>query len=282
MAGDLTPLSRRLLAVVVVLSVTLIGVVLQAWRSGDEDATLNPVAEAAETTKAIAGLKIAIDGRITSSALPGGAVLVGEGEADGHTHRTRIEMTLKGPGLQTVEVEQVASPEAFYLRTYPSPAFLGDKHWVVVRPGEEVPTESRASSTGDMLGMLRACSDEVETLGRIRVRGTMTTAYRAHVDLGDYADYLGEHEPQALKAFEAERETSLGDPEMTVWIDGKGYVRRIRETQRTKLGDSGATGTIDVQVELFDFDTPQHVDVPAAGDTYDMTEQVRAHLSLAA
>ena len=109
-------------------------------------------------------------------------------------------------------------------------------------------------------------------VGEEAVGGVSTTHYSATVDLRRFA---------ALEPDEKTRESlqraigmsGVSSYPVDVWIDGKGYLRRMRATIVEAPPDApGTISTMSVTEELSDFDAPAQVSLPPAADVADIDE----------
>src|SRR5690348_16865407 len=108
METELTPLSRRLLVVVAILSVALIGVVLQAWTQGDDETSFNPIARAAQRTQGISGMRFDITGNVVYPGAPTAGLFDGSGVYDGSNERLEEEATVEFPGRGSFEIDAIS------------------------------------------------------------------------------------------------------------------------------------------------------------------------------
>jgi hypothetical protein len=268
-APELTELSRRLLAVAALLGVVLIGVVAQSWLSGGEDTQFNPIAQAAEKTQGIQGMKIAVTGNATGEALSTAMLISGEGEFDGGSGLTNLDVRYEVPGRGAYEMEFITGDHRTYMR---SDVFEGTlppgKAWV----SEVEPAGAGGGDAESMFEMLGVSNDDFESLGQIKVRGKMTKAYRATVDRDAYADVLrDEGDGAGADEYEQLYDSSASKPEVTVWVDARGCLRRLRTTGPLLTG-TGLPITMDLQLEFYDFGTDPEIELPAADEVIEMAD----------
>ena len=82
-----------------------------------------------------------------------------------------------------------------------------------------------------MLDVLRAASDEIETVGSEDLDGVSTTHYRAQVDLAEYAK-LGLAKGADTKSMldDVLKQSGLASMPVDVWLDDAGLVRKVEMT----------------------------------------------------
>jgi hypothetical protein len=283
--ATLDPLSRRLLKVAAGLSALLILVVAFAWLHGSDEASLNPIAEAAARTQEQPGSRIAMRGIYT---MPTGQSMTmhGSGLYNARTGRSRLAMELTVPGLASpLRFDAVGDKQTMYMRSTVFTAELppGDR-WLATQEGLGNSAQtSLASNSGSegQLEMLRAAGGKVEDLGEETVRGVATTRYRGTVDLNRYADMLRE-EGKATGAHEYEQLVkSMPAPiPVEAWLDDGGLVRRMRMVMDIPSAPGAPTVKMDLTMEFFDFGIAPKVDLPTASETFDATPLGRAQLHL--
>lgn len=281
----LDPLSRRLLKAAAVLSALLILVVAFAWLHGSDEASLNPIAEAAARTQEQPGSRIAMRGVYT---MPTGQSMVmhGSGLYSARTGRSRLAMELTVPGLSApLRFDAVGDRQTMYMRSSVFTAELppGDR-WLATQEGLGNSAQtSLASNSGSEseLEMLRAAGGEVKDLGEETVRGVATTRYRGTVDLDRYADQLRkEGKPTGAHEYEQLAKAVPASIPVEAWLDDGGLVRRMRMIMDIPTAAGAPTVKMDLTMEFFDFGITPKVDLPPASETFDSTPLARAQLHL--
>ena len=115
---------------------------------------------------------------------------------------------------------------------------------------------------------LKGVTGAVKTVGKEKVRGDNTTHYSFTVDL-DKAAQLAPSDQKA--GIEAAAKTVVNKQEPTeVWLDGKGRVRRLKQT--VQIASGALTGTTNLTLEYFDFGTKVDATPPPADQTADFTQ----------
>jgi len=284
-AASLDPLSQRLLKVTAALSALLILLVAFAWLHGSDEASLNPIAEAAERTQEQPGSRIAMRGIY---ALPGDRSMTmhGSGLYNARTGRSSLAMELTVPGLASpLRFDAVGTKQTMYMRSRVFSAELppGDR-WLATEVGlGQSAQTSLASNSGSesQLAMLHAAGGQVDDLGEETVRGVSTTRYRGTVDLSRYADQLRE-EGKETGAHEYEQLAKAMPAPIPVeaWLDDRGLVRRMRMVMGLPTTGGAPTVSMDLTMEFFDFGIAPNVDIPPSSETFDATPLARAQLHL--
>jgi hypothetical protein len=282
-SAPLEPLARRLLGAAGLLSVLLIGVVANAvLHSGGNP--FNPIATAAVRTQAAPGARFSIEVAYTSASLPQPVIAHGSGAYNSRTGRSWARLAVPSP-TGTQMVRTVADPQSLYTRSQAISAGLPPgRPWLGVEPWmgrSESAALAGSGSAADQLGMLRAVSSDVESLGDEAIRGTLTHRYRGSIELGRYAELLRE-EGKAASAHQYEQVAKLmpAPLEVEVWVDDAGMARRLREVMTLPTSSGHPPVTTDLRMDLFGFGVEPKVKLPAADEVFDSTPLARAELDL--
>lgn len=283
--AGLEPLSKRLLEVAAGLSVLLILVVVVSWLHGSEEASFNPIAQAAARTQRQPGSRIAMQ---ASYSLPGGqsATMSGSGVYDGHNGRTRAVMALDVPSAgRSIQMSLVGDEDTVYIRSSIFDAELPPGYrWIEIQSGLGGSTEtsmtSNASSEGQ-LEMLQSAGGDVENVGEEQVRGTTTTRYRGTVELSRLADRLdGEGKAIAAHEYEQLAKTMPAPIPVEVWVDESGLIRRMRMVMEVPSAAGAPPVKMDLTMDFFDFGIAPKIALPGSGEAFDTTPLGRAQLHL--
>jgi hypothetical protein len=130
-----------------------------------------------------------------------------------------------------------------------------------------------------MLGFLKASAGGVKVVGHQRVRGVPTTRYRGRLDLEKIADQA----PSSLRAKARDAmaqviaKTGARFIPAEVWVDAQGRVRRFVFSMT--VSQSGQSVVVAMQIELFAYGPSPAVEIPPAGETYDLTQAALSGLS---
>lgn len=276
------PLTRRLLQGVKLLSLLLILVVVNSFVNGGE-ASLNPLAAAAERTQEQPGARFAMRATYSSSALPQPAVANGHGAYNSETGLSEATLTVNSPKTGRVTIESVGDDTAFYLRGSEISAELpGGKEWMKVEPflghsqEEAMLSGSGAESSFDALS---STGGSVTRLGSEKVHGVETQRYRAEVSFGEYADLLREEGKDEIADQYEKYGTLMPSPPLVEgWVDGKGILRRTRMVMTMPAAPGQPTVTMDMRMELFDLGARPEVVLPDPSRVFDATPLLREQL----
>lgn len=148
---------------------------------------------------------------------------------------------------------------------------------------DQLQAQSAQQSPAQTLDSLRRISGDIEEVGRETLRGADTTHYRFTLDFGELLDeleaQLGSGLSDVLEGGDAgvaeELIRRLGAVPADVWIDDADRVVRMDyELDLGAFGDlgvPGASGTMRLTMELFDFGVPVQVEAPLAEETTDFS-----------
>ena len=278
------PLSNRLLWIAGLLGVLLVAVLANAALNNNEGG-LNPVAQAAERTARMPGVKLAMEVSYSSESSPTVITGSGSGAYDAKTGRTEVQISVPIPGHPTVTVESVGDDRQMLLR---SPMFGGElppgKEWLGMEPLLGNSAESAFGSTqgaGSTIEMLKAVGDGAERLDQETVRGHLTTRYKGSIELSRAVEVLEANGKSTLaKEYRAFAERSPDAMPIEVWVDDHGLARRIRMVEQIPIGDTGKTLSADIKTELFDFGPQPKIELPPKQTVFDYTPVLRAELGL--
>lgn len=267
------PLTRRLTTAVRLLSLLLLAVVANYFLHGDE-ASLNPIAAAAERTQEQPGARFTMRAIYTSAALPQPAEARGRGAYNSESGLSEATLTVDSPTGQ-MTIEAVGDSTSVYLRGDKLSAELpGGKEWMKIEPllGHSQDEAMLGSSNADEpLGVLSKAGGTAALVGRERVDGASTQHYRAEVSLSDYADLLREEGKDEI-ADQYEKYGSLvpTPPLVEAWI-AKGIVRRMRMVMTLPTASGQPTVTMDMRMELFDLGASPPIVLPDPASVFDAT-----------
>lgn len=237
------------------------------------------VVEAAQATAAVTTEKVAITVATTPAGGDPSVSVSASGEIDGANGRAHLVADVSGTAggrSEAATVEAVYDGDTVYLKA-PFTAFVADTPWVKI-------TSPRLAELADQLGgglqgdpgsflaLLEGAGGPVTTVGTEDVRGVSTRHVAVELDV---ATVLDQADPERRAAIEAQLTQRGVDLEnlaplpADAWIDDAGHVRRFRvsfdlaELAKVHPG-SEATGVVTQTVELYDFDQPVDIAVPAA------------------
>jgi hypothetical protein len=266
------------------LSLLLILVVVNSFVNGGE-ASLNPIAVAAERTESVPGARFTMKAIYTSTGLAQPVVAHGKGARNSQTGRSRAVLSVEVPQAPTrIHVESIGDGTSIYMRGSALGSELPEgKEWMRVEPflghseSEAMLGGSDADSSLQMLGS----AGEVERVGTEQAGGTSTTRYRAVVDLDDYADALREEgKDEMADLYEKYSELAPDPAEVEAWVDRREILRRLRMVMAIPTG--GPTLTMDMRMDFFDFGARPRIELPDPASVYDATPTLERELDAAA
>jgi hypothetical protein len=282
---DLEPLSRNLLQLAGFLSLLLVAVIANSFLNQGSASPFNPnpVAQAAERTAEAPGAKFTMKALYTSSALPQPMTAHGSGVYNSETQHVRMTLGMTSPQVGNIRIEELGDGTAFFMRgTKISDQLPAGKQWLEIQPflgkSEQEAMVGGGSAT-DSLKMLTTVSGGVRLVGHEKVRGVQTRRYRAEIGMSDYAKLLSEEGKDEL-AEEYEKLATLMPTPVTseVSIDRHGMVRRMREVM-TMPSDSGKPPiTMDIHMDLFDFNAQPDIQMPDSSEVFDATPFLKEKL----
>jgi hypothetical protein len=267
------------------LSLLLILVVVNSFVNGGE-ASLNPIAVAAERTESAPGARFTMQVTYTGAGLQQPIVGHGKGARNSESGRSRAVLTMEVPQAPgRIHVESISDGTSVYMRNSALGSKLPDgKEWVRIEPllGH---SESEAILGGgdadSSLQMLRSAGD-VEEVGTEQVGGTSTTRYRAVVDLDDYADALrDEGKDEIADLYEKYGEIAPDPAQVEAWVDSRKILRRLRMVMEIPAQPGGPTLTMDTQMDFFDFGARPRIELPDPASVYDATPTLERELDAA-
>lgn len=217
--------------------------------------------EAASSTAAVTTMREHMTVSTTGAGID--LSLTADGEYDAAARRGHF--TLAAPELSAAgDLEMVLDGDTIYMKI---PMLAGGgKPWMKLSSEElgQAGASSAAGNPGAFLKMLEGTGATITTVGKQDVRGVSTTHISTVLDLRKLLSEAAGPDKADLQA----KLDSLGgaafpDVPADAWIDDDGYVRKISIDMDLGMasGRSGA-GTVNVTVELYDFNEPVSVQVP--------------------
>jgi hypothetical protein len=284
--GRLTPpppspsggLSRALALGAVVIGLAVAGLLALALRDGSSGSTgLSPIAEAAERTGELGGVRFSGTGHMTASGMS--MDMTFSGAFDTATDRARLEMRAQTPGAPQIAdmmnplVEVTEGPVVFMS----SPAFAGQlpdgKTWMKLDLSDVTPDEAGSAAPATSMDA-RALLTQLEAVGDARmvgkdaVSGVPTTHYTATIDPALEAEQLREDGDElCAQVMEQQTRSSVVD----VWIDRKSLVRRLAMSVPFDAV-AGPGASMSLRMDFYDFGATPEIGVPSEDDAFDATD----------
>ena len=224
------------------------------------------VAAAAKSTRA---------GSVEADFKLSGAGVTGSGSGVFNTGASRsgqLKLKVNVRGM-SVPIDSVITGNVLYMRSsvFSQLGLSPDKQWVKLDLGQlgkqqGLDLSSLASTSptpASALSYLRG-SSKVREVGSESVGGVDTTHYKVTVDLERAAAKSTGAEQRSLdRAIQASGVKKLP---LDVWVDGKGYVRKVVYAQRAGTGSK----PVRVTMTLHDYGAPVTVKPPPASATVDL------------
>ena len=209
-----------------------------------------------------------------------GLGLEAEGLVEFESHR--LSMTMAMPeiaGESLGDIQLVVDGTTLYFHLGQLQDLLGvDTEWMTMDLEQLTDAQGfdlsqlqvgAATDPTEVLEALQGASDDIEELGTEEIRGEETTHYRATIDLRKAAEEQGLDATETDELLDGFGADTLP---IDVWIDDAGRARRLQFEGQT--GDGEQEISADVTVDLYDYGTDARVEVPAADEVTDVTEQL--------
>lgn len=300
-------MNRIILLLAAAVIAVAIGVVALVQGGDDGTSSVGPeaVAEAAERTASVDGLKYTMTGETEIPQLGRSITFTGEGVTDikGQRGTARMDMSKMadlakeqgedGPVADpdTWQMEMVFDQRFFYMKFPLAQAELGGKEWMKfdMRKTSEAlgidPAVVRASQQqgdpGMSLQFMRSVSDDVEELGTETIRGIPTTHYRATIDLRKYPELVPpDKRDEARRSADRLIELSGGEEtsDVEVWVGKDKLVHRMKQEQNMKLPGQNQVTRSTFTSDFVDHGAQVRIQPPPDDEVRDVTDQTVAQL----
>jgi hypothetical protein len=259
---------------------------------GTSTATLDPVAQAAETTSRVGGAHIALALAMSVPGLGQPFTMTGQGFFNYKREEGTLSLdaTSLPAGLSAalpsgpLHIEEIFKSSSIYVG---SPLLAGKlpggAHWLKIDLGHFAQSvglnlqqlAGGQSNPAQLLQYLRATGG-VELLGSEVVRGVPATHYRATIDLGKVADVLPSTDRGHLRAALAKLVAQTGTSKIPVgvWVDAQHLVRRL--TLAFPVSTGAQKAQLNMTMELFEFGPTPTLAAPPSGEVFDATQTALA------
>ncbi len=235
-------LRRRLFLLAGVLAVLVIVVVAFASTQGGNETSLNPIAQAAVRTQKSPGARTLLHATGHKQSGSGPIEMSGRGAFNGQTNRSEMTIDAHGP-TGDFEMQSVASGTHVYFKSEAFQSELpGNDEWMGLDFSQYAQSDAALPANSDPiseLDLLKSASDEFETLEKETIRGVRTTGYRGTFDTG---------------------------LEFETWIDGKGFVRRMR------FKNPSDPTSVEMTMDFYDFGISPDIELPNPDTVFDATD----------
>jgi hypothetical protein len=254
--------------------------------SGCGGSSIDPVAQAAQTTSQLAGVHITFQEQLSSGALAQPITISGTGYIDQRNRSGELSMKFPQlPGapssLSASTIQMVFAYPVYYMK-FPllSEKLPGHKPWI------EINIQRAYSSAGldlgglsslseadptQFLNYLRGSSGKVTDLGQATIDGVHSTHYRAEVQFDRVAEHLPADQRQGARAAIAKlaKLTGTSSIPIEVWIDSQHRVRREQLGIHEQVAGTPIDGTVTIDYD--GFGATGAVTIPSQSQVYDMT-----------
>jgi hypothetical protein len=261
---------KRWIGVGIAVVVVAIAVVLLAQGGDGGSSPLNAIAKAAEVTQREPGGHAQIEARIATSTGEG----ITESGPMTFDDDGMAEGTLKARGESTgkeVEVTSISDGTTAYMASDAFESLPGGKKWMKIDfsqavKGQASPAPPEGSSPQEGLKMLERVAG-AKKVGEEDVNGVPTTHYS-----GTF--------PATEEVFGAKIDSSA--PRVDVWVDAQDRVRRMKMAVTTSTNESEGPTHTEMTIDYTDFGRVPKIEVPAADEVFDITEEVESEVQEAA
>lgn len=237
-------------------------------KSNSEPKTVSSDVITAAAAKSLKSGSVEADFNVSGAGVKGN----GSGVFDTGPDRSgQLSMKVDLRGVP-VPIDSIIAGNVLYLRSsaFSQLGLSGDKQWVKLDLGQlarqrglDLSSLTNTSPTPDSaLSYLRGTS-KVQELGSEKVGNVDTTHYRARVDLERAAARSKGSERESLRRLI--RTTGTRKIPIDVWVDGKGYIRRLQYAQ-----PAGGGRAVKLTMNLHDFGAPVSIHPPPADSVTDL------------
>lgn len=236
---------------------------------GGGNGPLDAIARAAEETQREAGGHALIHATATVSDTPEGLTETGSMVFE-NGGRARGTLVVRGHSTgRRAKVHVIAEGTTSYTSSDQLSALPEGRRWVEVDFSSTDSKSSLPVEGGPTEGLkLLENMDGAKEIGKEDVRGVATTRYRGTLPVAE------------KKVFGVEVQVS--PPQVEVWIDAQGRVRRMTVIIVSSVeGEEGST-TTDLTIDFLDFGPVSKIELPKQDEIYDATGRVESEFKSAA
>jgi hypothetical protein len=276
---ELEPLSRHLLQLAGFLSLLLVLVVANSFLNQGSASPFNPnpVAQAAERTQEVPGMRMTMVMRSTAEGRPP-VTITGSGAYNGESHLAGITYHAKSSTQTPIEFDAVLGDSEWYFR-YPqlTGRIPGGKEWIKLDALiKQSDNSMSAENPEDSLRAL-AAAGSVQRLGEAKVGKVQTTRYRATLTASGVLQTLrAEGQDELADQFESIASQVVGPMRTEIFIDQDQMVRRMNTV--TRVIANSTVVTTHVHMDFFDFGPQPQIQIPDESRVFDMTPTMEEKL----
>lgn len=261
--------------------------------------TVDPVAKAATISNQAPGLRMNLQMRLSTPALPTPLLVTGSGSFDTPQRSgsfgismdlSSIPQAAQVLGASSLQLQEVIDGTTIYLKLPPALARSFPAHgktWIKIdlaRASQSLGVSglssllNNPSSTdpSQFLRYLRAESGGVTRIGTAQVDGFNTTEYRARIDLSKVGAVLSaaERAQAGRTVAQLEQLTHLRYVPVKVWVDGQHLVRRLALSFDETV--SGQSLAADMQIDFPQYGPQPPPQLPPPSEVADLSGQLPA------
>lgn len=263
---------------------------------GSTRATIDPIAQAADVTTHSGGSQIAMTIAAEGTGLPSELTIKGNGAFNMAREEGALSFLISGlpsaaraklPGGRLQMSELFKDGDIYIGSSLFAGKLPGGARWMkldLAKLESDAGIDVQQLSSGEsdpsqFLQYLRASGGTVKAVGHDALRGVQTTRYEGTIDLQKEAEQVpASNRAKVESTFKTLiAKTGVSTFPVTVWIDRHDRVRRLKT--KVPVVENAATGSVDVDYELFGFAATPAVTVPPAGETFDATKLSAQSLS---
>lgn len=298
-AADPYAMSNRSTSRLLAASFAAGALALAASGCGSSQATLDPIAQAAEVTTHSGGSQVAISASVEVPGLATPLTMKGGGHFNNDRREGSLTLEMSGfpansvPGASggTLTMSELMKDYVIYIS---SPLLEGKlpngARWMKLdlnKAFSSLGIDPQSLSDGStnpaqILSYLKGSTGSPKVTGHEAVRGVQTTRYDGTVSLESVVQHLPQNQrakaQEALEKLSSQAGSALSYP-VSVWIDAHHLVRRM--TMAISFSTEGKSVGINIEIENFDFGPTPAVTPPPSSETYDATSLTSSALSSA-
>jgi hypothetical protein len=287
MCMTVTLRGARLLSILAAIAAA-VALAVVASGCGSSSATLDPVAEAAETTSASGGVHMELNMSVSSPALSSPVAVSGQGFFNYKTREGSFSLEITGLpaaaaatlGSGGLHIDELMKSSTIYVG---SPLFAGrlpgGARWMKIdlaKVGGALGLNLQSLTSGEsnpaqLLEFLRGHGGSVTTVGREVLEGVNTTRYRGSIDLQKLAQTLpaAERGPARGALEQLSAQSGLSSFPFEVWVDDQHRVRQMAMSISLSMG--GEKAEVQITINLSRFGPTPAVTAPSASEVFDGT-----------
>jgi hypothetical protein len=206
----------------------------------------------------------------------GGAKASGNGVFNTSKDRSgKVAMVLEVNGRKST-LDSIVTRNVLYMRApfFAQAGIAGSQEWVKLdlvklaqQRGLDLSSLVNASPTPNSVLAYLKGAGKVKKVGNEKVQGTDTTHYQVTVDLERAAKRSDARTAQSIR--NVMRLSGLKTIPVDAWIDGQGYLRKVRWAEHTSPVQAAK-----VTMLLHDFGPPVQIKPPPPGNTLDLLQRL--------